>query len=100
MFRWLSAVDSSKLVYLDAFNPQHTTHLHTSTLAQFVGSVNRVNYNQNNDLNSLAGLVSLCPTVTGAVVSVREGNARMAEALLQAAQANLRPNVSVGWVHG
>lgn len=62
---------------------------------QFVGSVNRVNYNQNNDLNALAGLVSLCPTVAGEVVSVQEGNARMAEAMLQAAEAAFRPNVSV-----
>lgn len=70
----------------------------TPLYTQFVGSVNRVNYNQNNDLNALAGLVSLCPTVTGAVVSVREGNARMAEAMLQTAQAQLQPNVSVGCV--
>lgn len=60
--------------------------------------MNRVNYNQNNNLNALAGLVSLCPTVTGEVVSVHEGNSRMAEAMLQAAEAQLRPNVSVGCV--
>jgi hypothetical protein len=86
-------------MYTYRFPPQPTptrTPLYTHT--QFVGSVNRVNYNQNNDVNALAGLVSLCPTVTGAVVSVREGNARMAEAMLQAAQAQLRPNVSVGCV--
>lgn len=63
---------------------------------QFVGSVNRVNHNQNNDLNPLAGLVSLCPTTKGEVVSVQEGNARMAEAMLQAAGAAFRPYVLVG----
>lgn len=55
-----------------------------------------MNYNQNNDLNALAGLVSLCPTTTGEVVSVQEGNARVAEAMLEAAGAAFRPNVSVG----
>lgn len=65
---------------------------------EFVGSVNRVNYNQDNGLNALAGLVSLCPTVTGEVVSVQEGNAAMAVAMLQAAHAEIRPNVTVAAV--
>lgn len=32
---------------------------------------------QDNGLNALAGVVSLCPTVTGEVFSVKEGNSAM-----------------------
>lgn len=68
-------------------------------VGEFVGSINRVNYNTDNGrLNALAGLVSLCPTVTGEVISVKEGNSQMALAMLQAAHANLRFNVTVGTV--
>jgi hypothetical protein len=46
---------------------------------ELVGAVNRVNYNQDNGLNALAGVVSLCPMVTGEVWTVGEGNAALAQ---------------------
>ncbi|CAN0543264.1 unnamed protein product, partial [Ectocarpus sp. 8 AP-2014] len=42
-------------------------------------AANRVNYNQGNGLNALAGVVSLCPAVTGDLFSVEGGNARLSE---------------------
>ena len=42
-------------------------------LHELMHSVNKVNYNQGNDINALAGLVSLCPLVSGKVFSTKEG---------------------------
>lgn len=42
-------------------------------LHELLHSVNKVNYNQGNDINALAGLVSLCPLVSGKVFSTKEG---------------------------
>jgi len=67
-------------------------------VTEFVGSIQRVNYNANNDLNALAGLVSLCPTVTGEVVSLTEGNAALAVSMLKAAEARVLQGVRVGEV--
>lgn len=38
--------------------------------SEFLAGVNRVNYNQGNEINALAGLVSMCPMVTGTVRAV------------------------------
>lgn len=35
--------------------------------SELLAAVNRVNYNQGNQINALAGLVSMCPMVTGTV---------------------------------
>jgi hypothetical protein len=34
----------------------------------------QVHYNQGTGLNALAGVISLCPLITGEVFEVREGN--------------------------
>uniref|UniRef100_A0A7S0DX81 Prenylcysteine lyase domain-containing protein n=1 Tax=Hanusia phi TaxID=3032 RepID=A0A7S0DX81_9CRYP len=52
-------------------------------LRELVGAVNRVNYNQNNSLNALAGMVSLCPLVAGSVFAIQEGNAALPEAMIR-----------------
>ena len=64
-------------------------------IKEVVGSINRVNYNQANGLNALAGVVSLCPTVTGKVFSVKEGNAAMSRAMFVAAQAFVVQNITI-----
>ena len=48
-------------------------HVHTQ------GAVNRVNYNQDNTINALAGVVSLCPLVTGSTFTIKEGNGAIAQ---------------------
>ena len=50
-------------------------------IAELVAAVNKVNYNQDNRLNALAGVVSLCPLVTGSTFTIQEGNAAIAQAL-------------------
>eukprot|EP00903_Cladosiphon_okamuranus_P011915 g11191.t1 len=63
-------------------------------------AANRVNYNQGNGLNALAGVVSLCPAVTGTLFSVEAGNARLSEELLGISASELRLNTSVTRVVG
>ena len=58
-------------------------------LGELVAAVNRVNYNQDNQLNALAGVVSLCPLVTGSTFTIREGNGAIASALLDKAAAEV-----------
>ncbi|CAM9405134.1 unnamed protein product [Pylaiella littoralis] len=61
---------------------------------------NRVNYNQDNGLNALAGVVSLCPAVTGTLFSVEGGNARLSEELVGISASELRLNTSITRVVG
>ncbi|CBJ27907.1 conserved unknown protein [Ectocarpus siliculosus] len=63
-------------------------------------AANRVNYNQGNGLNALAGVVSLCPAVTGDLFSVEGGNARLSEELLGVSASEVRLNTSVARVVG
>mmetsp|Transcript_1783 Transcript_1783/g.3361 ORF Transcript_1783/g.3361 Transcript_1783/m.3361 type:complete len:458 (+) Transcript_1783:267-1640(+) len=42
-------------------------------LSELMFAVNKVNYNQSNDVNALAGIVSMCPLVTGDVFSLTTG---------------------------
>ncbi|CAM9195491.1 unnamed protein product, partial [Hapterophycus canaliculatus] len=63
-------------------------------------AANRVNYNQGNGLNALAGVVSLCPAVTGDVFSVEGGNSRLSEELLNISASDVRLNTGVARVVG
>lgn len=90
--------DLTQVSIRDYLQAQRVGAPDSAIVGEFVGSVNRVNYNSDNSINALAGLVSLCPTVTGEVLSVQEGNSAMTMAMLQSAHANLRPNVTVGTV--
>ncbi|CAM9895784.1 unnamed protein product [Scytosiphon promiscuus] len=63
-------------------------------------AANRVNYNQGNGLNALAGVVSLCPAVTGDVFSVEGGNSRLSEELLNTSASAVRLNTRVSRVVG
>lgn len=94
----LGLFDLTQLSIRDYLAAQGVGAPDSKLVTEFVGSIQRVNYNANNNINALAGLVSLCPTVTGEVVSVKEGNAAMAVAMLQAAEARLVLNVTVGTV--
>lgn len=91
----LGLFDLTQLTIRDFLAAQGVGAPDSKLVTEFVGSIQRVNYNANNDINALAGLVSLCPTVTGEVVSVEEGNAAMAVAMLQDAKASLMLNVTV-----
>lgn len=51
---------------------------------------------QDNGLNALAGVVSLCPMVTGSVFSIAEGNAALATAMLNHSHATLHISSPVG----
>jgi len=42
-------------------------------LSELMFAVNKVNYNQSNNINALAGLVSMCPIITGDVFSLETG---------------------------
>jgi len=94
----LGLFDLTQLSIRDYLAAQGVGAPDSELVTEFVGSIQRVNYNSNNDINALAGLVSLCPTVTGEVVSVKEGNSAMAVAMIQAAEARLVLNVTVGSV--
>ncbi|CAM9189606.1 unnamed protein product [Ascophyllum nodosum] len=63
-------------------------------------AANRVNYNQGNELNALAGMVSLCPAVTGDLFKVQGGNARLSEELLSASATEVNLNTAVNVVSG
>jgi len=91
----LGLFDLTQLSIRDYLAAQGVGAPDSKLVTEFVGSIQRVNYNSNNDINALAGLVSLCPIVTGEVVSVKEGNAAMAVAMIQAAEARLVLNVTV-----
>ena len=58
-------------------------------LHELLHSVNKVNYNQGNDINALAGLVSLCPLVSGKVFSTKEGWTQIHKVLLDSSQSQL-----------
>lgn len=64
-------------------------------LQELVGAVNKVNYNQDNGLNALAGVVSLCPMVTGEIWSVEEGNQALISAMLNTSQAKVILNTTI-----
>eukprot|EP01026_Neomeris_dumetosa_P040630 TRINITY_DN335_c0_g1_i3.p1 TRINITY_DN335_c0_g1~~TRINITY_DN335_c0_g1_i3.p1 ORF type:complete len:492 (+),score=57.82 TRINITY_DN335_c0_g1_i3:62-1537(+) len=54
-------------------------------LEEILGAVNRVNYNQNNSLNALAGLVSNMASSSDVLVHIQGGNQQLPEKLLQSA---------------
>uniref|UniRef100_A0A7S3K3V0 Prenylcysteine lyase domain-containing protein n=1 Tax=Aureoumbra lagunensis TaxID=44058 RepID=A0A7S3K3V0_9STRA len=57
-------------------------------------AMNRVNYNQGNEINALTGSVSMCPAVAGQkVLAIRQGNSQLAQRLL--ANTTLRLNERV-----
>ena len=58
-------------------------------IRELVGAVNRVNYNQDNGLNALAGMVSLCPMVTGEIWNVVEGNQALIDKMLDHSKASI-----------
>ena len=64
-------------------------------ISELVAAVNRVNYNQGNTLNALAGVVSLCPLVTGSTFTIKQGNGAIAHALVQHAATNIANNTAV-----
>jgi len=94
----LGLFDLTQISLRDYLAAQGVGAPNSKLITEFVGSIQRVNYNANNDINALAGLVSLCPAVTGEVVSVEEGNVAMAVAMIQDAKAVLKLNVTVGTV--
>ncbi|KAK9823597.1 hypothetical protein WJX72_004119 [[Myrmecia] bisecta] len=55
--------------------------------SELAAAVNRVNYNQGNALNALAGMVSMLPTVDSRVFAIKGGNRRLPEELLKNASA-------------
>ncbi|CAM9181548.1 unnamed protein product [Discosporangium mesarthrocarpum] len=67
---------------------------------EIVHAVNRVNYNQGNNLNALAGVISLCPLITGDVFQVEGGNARLSEEALRESGADVRWNTTISRVVG
>ena len=59
-------------------------------------AVNRVNYNQGNDINALTGSVSLCPAFSGQdILALKGGNAQLVDRLLTTSNADLRLNHKV-----
>ncbi|CAM9810990.1 unnamed protein product, partial [Laminaria digitata] len=68
--------------------------------SELAHAVNRVNYNQDNGLNALAGVVSLCPAVTGDLFAVEGGNSRLSEELLKASATEVRLETRVTGVVG
>ncbi|KAK9839631.1 hypothetical protein WJX81_001751 [Elliptochloris bilobata] len=57
--------------------------------AELVAGINHVQYNQGNDINAFAGMVSLLPTIDGRLFRLEKGNARLPAALLGASGANV-----------
>jgi len=62
---------------------------------ELVTAVNRVNYNQPNTLNALAGMVSLTPMVKEGVWQIRDGNYQIAERVLEKTGAVVHLNSTV-----
>ncbi|KAG5178450.1 Prenylcysteine lyase-domain-containing protein [Tribonema minus] len=91
----------SKIGLNDYVNMTIADHLwsavgeHTLLERELVYAVNRVNYNQDNDLNALAGLISLVTLVGGDLFKIKEGNAKVAQKLLGVAGARLHFEVTV-----
>lgn len=63
--------DYSQKKFEDVMN--ETLSKDSFLLKELLYSVNAVNYNQSNDINGLAGLVSMCPLVTGEVFVLENG---------------------------
>lgn len=95
LWKELDLYDLTQVTMRDYMTQQGVAAPDSLIIKEVVGSINRVNYNQNNGLNALAGVVSLCPTVTGKVFSVKEGNAAMTEAMIKASHAFLVRNITI-----
>ena len=66
---------------------------------ELMHAVNKVNYNQGNELNALTGSVSLMPTVGGQkVLCIKEGNRALVTRLLRAANARVHTGTPVAKV--
>ncbi|KAK9917016.1 hypothetical protein WJX75_010018 [Coccomyxa subellipsoidea] len=66
---------------------------------EFVAGINRIQYNQGNSINALAGMVSLLPTIDGRLFRIKGGNRLLPERLIGAANASLHQGVKVTKVH-
>jgi len=65
-------------------------------LTQLIHGVNKVNYNQNNnELNALAGVVSLCPLVTGELVQIEEGNSEIFSRVIEKYASRVHKDVKI-----
>jgi len=60
---------------------------------EFVASVNRVNYNQENTINALAGMVSMLPAMDSRIFKIKGGNQHLPQRLLQEAGVHMKE----GW---
>eukprot|EP01084_Bolivina_argentea_P285442 489501_1 len=67
----------------------------SSLVDEFVAGINGANYNQGNHINGLAGMISLCPAVTGDTFGVVGGNKQIASSLLKSSRANVKYGVKV-----
>lgn len=63
--------------------------------SEFIAAVNRVNYNQDNTLNALAGMVSMLPAMDPRVFKIKGGNEQLPQRLLQGAGVHLKRGWSV-----
>eukprot|EP00638_Chattonella_subsalsa_P000910 CAMPEP_0117734470 /NCGR_PEP_ID=MMETSP0947-20121206/693_1 /TAXON_ID=44440 /ORGANISM="Chattonella subsalsa, Strain CCMP2191" /LENGTH=310 /DNA_ID=CAMNT_0005549255 /DNA_START=36 /DNA_END=968 /DNA_ORIENTATION=+ len=68
---------------------------HPLVAKELVFGANKGNYGQGLEMNALAGIVSLCPMVTGQLFCIKEGNAELAVRLLMASQADVKLNSPV-----
>ncbi|CAL5225135.1 g7913 [Coccomyxa viridis] len=66
---------------------------------EFVAGINRIQYNQGNGINALAGMVSLLPTIDSRLFHIKGGNRLLAERLINATGANLLLGRRVTAVH-
>lgn len=68
--------------------------------SEFIAAINRVNYNQGNTLNALAGMVSMLPAVDSRVFKIKGGNQLLPQRLLLKARAHVKRGWSVEEVRG
>ncbi|BDA40407.1 Prenylcysteine oxidase [Coccomyxa sp. Obi] len=99
----LQAVDLYNLTQRN-FRDEIQDRIGTSAAAdlfakEFVAGINRIQYNQGNDINALAGMVSLLPTIDGRLFRIKGGNRLLPERLIRAVNASLHQGVRVTRVH-
>eukprot|EP01025_Chloroclados_australasicus_P018855 TRINITY_DN20046_c0_g1_i1.p1 TRINITY_DN20046_c0_g1~~TRINITY_DN20046_c0_g1_i1.p1 ORF type:complete len:510 (+),score=55.11 TRINITY_DN20046_c0_g1_i1:52-1530(+) len=63
-------------------------------LEEILGAVNRINYNQNNTLNALAGLISNLASSASELVYIKGGNQQLPEKLLESSKLKLNSQVN------
>ncbi|KAJ8603849.1 hypothetical protein CTAYLR_000297 [Chrysophaeum taylorii] len=90
--------DDTLVTFAERLNASLPRTLGAQRLArEIIAGVNRVNYNQRNDeLNALAGLVSMTPLMGNQdVLCIREGMSALVRRLLELADADVRTNRTV-----